>query len=149
MSDAGGGRPIEVLMIEDDPADVKLTRRLMRDSKLRVSLNVVGDGAAALDYLRRTGGYEDATRPDLILLDLNLPKKNGREVLEEIKDDEELKALPVVILTTSDSEDDISATYHNGAASYITKPVGLREFGRVVQSIENFWFTVVKYPPRD
>lgn len=149
MSYISGGRPIEVLMVEDDPADVKLTMRLMRDTKLKVSLNVVEDGAAALDYLRRKGEHKDAPRPDLMLLDLNLPKKNGREVLKEIKADEELKTLPVVILTTSDSEEDIAATYGDGAASYITKPVGLKEFGRLVQSIEGFWFTVVKYPPRD
>lgn len=142
------GRPIEVLLVEDDPADVELTLEVMDRTRLKVQMNVVKDGVEAMEYLRRDGKYTDSIRPDLVLLDLNMPRKDGREVLREIKADEGLKSIPVVILTTSDSDEDIIMTYATGANCYITKPVGLDQFIKVVRSIENFWFTVVKYPTR-
>ncbi len=142
------GRPIEVLLVEDDPADVELTLEIMDRTKLKVQMNVVKDGVEAMEYLRRDGKYTDSIRPDLILLDLNMPRKDGREVLREIKADENLKSISVVILTTSDSDEDIIKTYAIGANCYVTKPVGLEQFIKVVKSIEDFWFTVVKYPSR-
>ncbi len=142
------GRLIEVLLVEDDPADVELTLEVMDRTKLKVQMNVVKDGVEAMEYLRRDGKYTDSIRPDLILLDLNMPRKDGREVLREIKADEDLKSISVVILTTSDSDEDIIKTYATGANCYVTKPVGLEQFTKVVRSIEDFWFTVVKYPTR-
>lgn len=139
---------IEILMVEDDPGDVDLTRETLEDSKIKVSLNVVDDGVKALEYLHRTGQYADASRPDMILLDLNLPKKDGREVLAEIKNDPDLRSIPIVVLTTSDADEDIIKTYTLGANCYITKPVGLKQFAKVVKSIEDFWFTIVKLPPK-
>jgi two-component system response regulator len=142
------GRPIEVLLVEDDPADVELTLEVMDRTRLKVQMNVVKDGVEAMEYLRRDGKYTDSIRPDLILLDLNMPRKDGREVLHEIKSDEDLKSISVVILTTSDSDEDIIKTYATGANCYVTKPVGLEQFIKVVKAIEDFWFTVVKYPIR-
>lgn len=141
-------RPIDVLLVEDDPGDVDLTKESLEEAKVRVSLNVVEDGESALEYLRQEGRYTDATRPDIILLDLNLPGKDGREVLAEIKSDSDLKQIPVVILTTSDAEMDIIKTYDLGASCYITKPVGLGQFTEVVKQINSFWFTIVKLPPK-
>ncbi len=141
-------KPIEVLLVEDDPCDVELTEECMKDAKVLVSLNVVDDGVKALAYLRKQGRYAAAKRPDLILLDLNLPKKDGREVLSEVKNDENLKSIPVVILTTSSTDEDVLNTYGLGANSYITKPAGFDQFVKVVKSIENFWFSIVKLPPR-
>lgn len=141
-------KPVKVLLVEDDPSDVELTIETLKDSKLVINLNVVKDGAEALAYLKREAPYVDAIRPDLILLDLNLPKKDGREVLCEIKNDDTLKLIPVVILTTSSADEDIVKSYNYGANCYITKPVGLDQFARVVKTIENFWFTIVKLPPR-
>ena len=141
-------RSIDILMVEDDPGDVDLTRETLEDSKITVSLNVVEDGVMALEYLRQKGQYANAKRPDMILLDLNLPKKDGREVLAEIKNDPNLKSIPVVVLTTSDANKDIVRTYDLGANCYITKPVGLEQFSTVVKSIENFWFTIVKLPKK-
>lgn len=138
---------IEVLMVEDDPGDIELTRESLDLSKLRISLNVVEDGEEALAYLHHETPYEDAPRPDLVLLDLNLPKRDGREVLQEMKKHEELKRIPVVILTTSGAQEDILRTYDLGASSYVTKPIGLEAFTEMVKAIENFWFTVVRYPP--
>jgi two-component system response regulator len=138
---------IEVLMVDDDPGDVELTVEMMNESKLKINLNVVNDGIEAMAYLRKEGKYADATKPDLILLDLNMPRKDGREVLFEVKQDANLKNIPIVVLTTSDAEADISKSYTLGAACYVTKPVGLEQFSKVVESIENFWFTVVKYAP--
>lgn len=138
---------IEILLVEDSPGDVRLTIEAFKDSKLNNNLNVVGDGVEAMAYLRREGAYKHATRPDLVLLDLNLPKKDGREVLEEIKSDEDLRRIPVVILTTSDDERDILATYNLHANCYITKPVDLSQFISIVRSIQNFWFSIVKLPP--
>lgn len=139
---------VKVLLVEDDPGDADLTREGLKDGKLHVELSVVEDGEKALQYLRRDGAYASATRPDLILLDLNLPKKDGREVLGEIKADSTLKSIPVVILSTSDADADITKSYGLGANCYITKPVKFEQFSTVVQSIEQFWFTIVKLPPQ-
>lgn len=138
---------IEILLVEDNPADVDLTKETLEYAKIRNSLNVVFDGVEALRFLRREGNYAGSVRPDLILLDLNLPRKDGREVLTEIKNDPELKSIPVVVLTSSDAEKDVAKTYALGANCYITKPVDLDQFGDVVKSIEEFWFVVVKLPP--
>ncbi|HEX8393316.1 MAG TPA: response regulator [Longimicrobium sp.] len=140
-------RPIEVLLVEDNPGDVRLTREALKEGKVRNNLSVAPDGVEALAYLRRQGRYADAKRPDLILLDLNLPRKDGREVLGEIKADPALRTIPVVILTTSEAERDISGAYALHANCYITKPVDLDQFITVVKSIEDFWFTIVKLPP--
>ena len=137
---------IEVLLVEDSPGDVRLTREAFKDAKVHISLHVAPDGAEAMAFLKREGKYAHMPRPDLILLDLNLPKKDGREVLAEIKESQSLKIIPVVILTTSASETDILRTYQLHANCYITKPVGLEGFLKVVQSIDNFWLTVVKLP---
>ena len=140
--------PIDVLMVDDDIGDVDLTREALADGKINIALHVVEDGVRAMAYLRREGTYANAQRPDLILLDLNLPGKDGREVLRELKTDQQLKTIPVVILTTSDAEQDILKGYRLGGNCYITKPVGLQAFTKVVQSIEGFWFSVVKLPPK-
>jgi two-component system, chemotaxis family, response regulator Rcp1 len=141
-------RPIEILLVEDNPGDVRLTREALKEGKVVNNLQIVEDGEEALSYLRRQGPYTQATRPDLILLDLNLPKKSGREVLAEIKEDPDLRRIPVVILTVSEAEQDIIKSYNLHANCYITKPVNLEQFMDVVQSIENFWLTVVMLPPR-
>lgn len=140
--------PLEILLVEDDPGDVELTKEALIDSKLLTHLHVVQDGEEAMTFLRREGEHDNAPKPDLILLDLNLPKKDGRQVLKEIKEDDDLKMIPVVILTTSTAEEDILKTYKLGANCYITKPVGLEQFIKVVEAIDNFWFTVVKLPTR-
>jgi two-component system, chemotaxis family, response regulator Rcp1 len=140
-------RPIEILLVEDSPEDADLTREALEDAKVANNLSVVADGAAALAYLRRQGDYAGATRPDLILLDLNLPKKDGREVLAEIKADDELKLIPVVVLTTSEAEQDIVKSYKLHANCYVTKPLDLDQFVTVVKSIEDFWLAIVKLPP--
>lgn len=142
------GKPVEVLLVEDDPGDVDLTKEALREGKITINLQVVDDGVKAMAYLHQEGSYAGAVRPDLIVLDLNLPKKDGREVLRELKTDEKLKRIPVVILTTSDAEADVLKTYGLGANCYITKPVGLDQFAKVVRAIEDFWFSVVKLPSR-
>jgi CheY-like chemotaxis protein len=147
MSAAALGRPVEILLVEDNPGDVDLTRETLQDCKLLNHMNVVGNGVEAMAYLRRQGKYAEATRPDLILLDLNLPKKDGREVLAEVKADDQLRRIPVVVLTTSSAEQDILQTYDLHANCYITKPVNLDQFSAVVRAIEEFWFTIVKLPP--
>jgi CheY-like chemotaxis protein len=147
MSAAALGRPVEILLVEDNPGDVDLTRETLQDSKLLNHMNVVGNGVEAMAYLRRQGKYAEATRPDLVLLDLNLPKKDGREVLAEVKADDQLRRIPVVVLTTSCAEQDILQTYDLHANCYITKPVNLDQFSAVVRAIEEFWFTTVKLPP--
>ena len=147
MSAEESGRSVEILMVEDNPGDVGLARETLKDSKLLNHMSVVNDGVEAMAYLRREGKYVNATRPDLILLDLNLPKKDGREVLKEIKTDEQLRRIPVVVLTTSSAEQDILKTYDLHANCYITKPVNLDQFTAVVKAIEEFWFTIVKLPP--
>jgi chemotaxis family two-component system response regulator Rcp1 len=137
---------IEVLLVEDSPGDVRLTREAFKDAKMHIKLHVAPDGTDAMAFLRREGEHSYAPRPDLILLDLNLPKKDGREVLEEIKEDPILKSIPVVILTTSASEEDILRSYQLHANCYITKPVSLDGFLEVVRSIDSFWLSVVKLP---
>ncbi|RYX91693.1 response regulator [bacterium] len=139
-------RPVEILLIEDNMADVRLTKEVLKDSKVRNNLHFVMDGVEGVSFLRKEGKYQDAPKPDLILLDLNLPKKDGREVLEEIKNDEMLRRIPVVVLTTSKAEQDILKSYNLHANCYITKPVDLEQFITVVKSIEEFWFTIVKLP---
>jgi CheY-like chemotaxis protein len=140
-------RPIDILLVEDNPGDVRLTLEALREDKLQNNLHVARDGIEALAFLHQEGTYADAPRPDLILLDLNLPKKDGREVLEEIKTDERFKRIPVVILTTSQAEEDILKTYELHANCYIAKPVNLDQFIKIVRSIEEFWLTIVKLPP--
>lgn len=148
MNEIQRGRPIEILMVEDNPGDVRLTKEALKDAKVSNTLRVVEDGAAALEYLHRRGAHADAPRPDLILLDLNLPKKNGREVLEEIKQDVNLKSIPVVILTTSQAEEDVVRAYSLHANCYITKPVDFTQFAKIVRTIEDFWLSIVTLPPR-
>jgi chemotaxis family two-component system response regulator Rcp1 len=137
---------IQVLLVEDNPGDVRLTKEALKEGKLLNQLTVVGDGVEALSFLRKEGIYADALQPELILLDLNLPKKDGREVLAEIKADPNLRRIPVVVLTTSSSEEDILKIYDLHANCYITKPVDLEQFMGVVKSIEDFWVSVVKLP---
>lgn len=140
-------RAIEILMVEDNPGDVRLTREALKGGKVWTQVNVVEDGVAALDYLYRRPPYEAAARPDLILLDLNLPRMDGREVLAQVKSDPSLKLIPVVVLTTSQAEEDVLRAYHLSANCYVTKPVDLHQFNHIVQSIEQFWLTVVTLPP--
>ncbi len=141
------GIPVDILLVEDNPGDVRLTREALRAAKVLNRMSVAQDGVEALAFLRRQGPYADAPRPELILLDLNLPKKDGREVLEEIKQDPDLKRIPVVILTTSQAEQDIIRTYNLHANCYVSKPVDLDQFITVIKSIEDFWLTIVKLPP--
>jgi CheY-like chemotaxis protein len=143
------GRSIEILLIEDSPGDVRLTREALKEAKVLNRLSVATDGVEAMEFLRRRGRHADTPRPDLILLDLNLPKKDGREVLEEIKTDPSLKRIPVVVLTTSRAEEDVIRAYDLHANCYITKPVDFRQFIVVVQSIEDFWLTIVRLPGSD
>ena len=140
------GRSIEILLVEDNPGDVRLTVEGLRESKVRNNLHVASDGIEAMEFLRRQGRYIGAIRPDLILLDLNLPRMDGREVLSEVKSDPKLKTIPVVVLTTSRAEQDVLRSYELQANCYITKPVDLEQFLAVVKSIEDFWFTIVTLP---
>lgn len=139
-------KAIEILLVEDNPGDARLAQEAIREAQMRNHLNWVVDGVEALTFLRRQGEHRQAPRPDLILLDLNLPRKDGREVLAEIKKDERLKRIPVIVLTTSEAEEDISRAYRLKANCYITKPLELDHFVRIVKSIEDFWFRVVKLP---
>jgi chemotaxis family two-component system response regulator Rcp1 len=148
MTNAFEGRPVEILLIEDNAGDVRLAREGLRECKLLNNLSVADDGVKALAFLRRQGEYANSPRPDLIMLDLNLPRKDGREVLKEIKEDESLKCIPVVILTTSKAEEDIVKSYSLHANCYVTKPLAIEQFIEVVRAIESFWFTIVKLPPR-
>ena len=141
-------KAIEILMVEDNPGDVRLTREALKGGKVLNQLHVVEDGVAALDFLYRRPPHQDAPRPDLILLDLNLPKMDGREVLSRIKSDEALKLIPVVVLTTSQAEEDVLRAYRLSANCYVTKPVDLHQFNRIVQAVEEFWLTIVSLPPR-
>jgi chemotaxis family two-component system response regulator Rcp1 len=141
------GRPVEILLVEDNPGDAELTAEALLHGKVYNQMHVVEDGEAALAFLRRQDPYADVPRPDVILLDLNLPRKDGREVLADIKADEGLKQIPVIILTTSEAEEDILRAYNLAVNCYITKPVDLDQFIKVVKAIEDFWFTVVKLPP--
>jgi chemotaxis family two-component system response regulator Rcp1 len=140
--------PVEILLVEDNPGDVRLTLEALKDAKIFNHLHVVEDGVAALDFLYQRDPFSEAPRPSLILLDLNLPKKNGREVLFEIKSDEKLKTIPVVILTTSQAEEDVVKAYALHANCYITKPVDFAQFNKIVKSIEEFWLTLVTLPPK-
>ena len=148
MNSGPNAKDIEILLVEDNPGDVRLTMEALKDCKMRNTLYVVEDGEEALSFLYKKGKYADAPHPDLILLDLNLPKKNGKEVLLEIKEHPKLKRIPVVILTTSKAEEDILKTYDLHANCYITKPVDFDQFISVVRKIEDFWFTIVKLPPK-
>ena len=141
------GAPIEILLVEDNPGDVRLTQEAVREAKIRNTLNVVNDGEQAIAYVRRQGTYTDRPRPDLILLDLNLPRKDGREVLQELKSDPDLHRIPVVVLTSSEAEQDILSTYDLYANAYVTKPVDLEQFMHAVSSIQDFWLNIVKLPP--
>lgn len=139
-------RPVEILLVEDNPGDARLTREALREAKMRNNLSVVGDGIEALAFLRRQGAYQNAPRPDIILLDLNMPKMDGREVLAQIKADPDLRRIPVVILTTSRAEEDVLRTYDLHANCYVAKPVGFEQFMEVVRSIEDFWLSIVTLP---
>ena len=140
------GVPIEILLVEDNAADVRLTREALKDAKVRNQLHVAADGVEAIALLRREGRHAGSPRPDLVLLDLNLPKKDGREVLEEIKQDPGLQNIPVVILTTSQAEEDVLRSYQLRANAFVTKPVDLERFLEVVRSIESFWLEIVRLP---
>ena len=142
------GSPIEVLLVEDSPGDVRLTREAFRNANMAIRLHVVSDGIEAVAFLRKTGDYAGTAHPDLILLDLNLPRMDGREVLSQIKADESLKSIPTVILTTSDAEADIAASYKLQANCYLSKPVQLEAFESLVKSINDFWLTRAKLPQR-
>jgi two-component system, chemotaxis family, response regulator Rcp1 len=142
------GKPIEILLADDNPGDLRLAIEALKDAKIYNHVSTVPDGVEALAFVRKQGKYADAPRPDVILLDLNMPRKDGREVLKEIKEDPDLRCIPVVILTISQAEEDIIRSYKLHANCYISKPVDLTQFNKVVQSIENFWFTIVKLPPK-
>jgi two-component system response regulator len=142
-------KPIDVLVVEDNPGDARLIKEVLNSNKIFCRLHTVKDGVEAMNFLYRNGEYSEAPRPDLIFLDLNLPKKDGREVLKEIKTDEKLKQIPVVVMTTSQAEEDIFKSYSLHANCYVTKPLDLDQFVRVVKSIEEFWFTLVKLPSKE
>jgi len=146
MTDSTRSSPVEILLVEDNPGDVRLTREALKEGKVYSNLHWAQDGVEALEFLRRQGKFAGAPRPDIILLDLNLPRKDGREVLFEIKNDDDLKRIPVVILTTSKAEEDVLRSYELHANCYVTKPVDLEKFIVVVQSIDRFWLTVVTLP---
>ncbi len=146
MTPRPAGPPIEVLLVEDDPGDVLLIREAFEYNKVHNNLNVVSDGEQALDYLRRQGAHAEAIRPDLVLLDLNLPRKDGREVLAEVKQDEDLRTIPVVILTTSEAEEDVLKSYQLHANAYVTKPVDFERFVSIVRQIDDFFVSVVRLP---
>ncbi|MEU8634627.1 response regulator [Amycolatopsis sp. NPDC048633] len=143
-----GHEPIDILLVEDDPGDVLMTREAFEHHKIRNELHVVSDGVEALEFLNRTGRFAQAPRPGLILLDLNLPRKDGRELLADIKQDPELRTIPVVVLTTSEADEDIVRSYDLHANAYVTKPVDFEKFVEVVRKIDDFWVTVVKLPHR-
>ena len=146
MTPKPAGQPIEVLLVEDDPGDVLLIREAFEFNKVHNNLNVVNDGEQALAYLRREGEYAESLRPDLVLLDLNLPRKDGREVLAEVKADERLRAIPVVVLTTSEAEEDVLKSYQLHANAYVTKPVDFERFVSIVRQIDDFFVSVVRLP---
>lgn len=149
MSTRSGNRPIEILLVEDNPGDARLTEEALKEGKVRNNLHIARDGVEAMAFLRREGQYKDAPRPDLVLLDLNLPRKDGREVLAEMKEHPDLRLIPVVVLTTSEAEQDVVRTYELRANCYITKPVDLEKFITIVRSIEDFWLTIVRLPSFD
>ncbi len=140
--------PVEILLIEDNPADIRLTQEAFREARLQNTLHVVQDGVNAMAFIRQTAPFQQAPRPDLILLDLNLPKKDGREILKEIKSDPHTRTIPVVVLTTSDDEADVLRSYDLHANAYLVKPIDILRFIKMIQSLENFWLAVVKLPPK-
>ena len=142
------GSPVEILLVEDSPGDARLAREGLSECRIHNNLHIADDGVKAMAFLRRQAEYARAPRPDLVLLDLNLPRKDGREVLREVKEDEKLRTIPVVVLTTSKADEDILKSYSLHANCYVTKPMGLQQFLDVVRSIEDFWFTIVKLPPK-
>jgi len=142
------GKPINILIVEDNPGDARLIKEVLNEGKILNDLHIVKDGVEAMEFLHKRGEYAKAPRPDLIILDLNLPKKDGREVLAEVKSDQHLKSIPIVIMTTSNAEEDILKSYNLHANCYITKPIDLNQFIKVVKSIEEFWFSIVKLPPK-
>jgi CheY-like chemotaxis protein len=142
------GNPIDILLVDDDQGDVMLTTKALRQGKLANEIHVARDGVEAMEFLLRRGEYRNAPRPDLIFLDLNMPRKDGREVLEEIKLNEQLRTIPVVVLTTSDADRDVIRSYHLHANCYVTKPVGIEQFLEVIHDIHGYWFSIVKLPPR-
>ena len=142
-------KPIDILLVEDNPGDVRLTKEALRDAKVLNEIHVAKDGVEAMQFVHKEGSYSNAPMPDLILLDLNLPRKDGREVLAEIKKDPKLKHIPVVVLTTSKADEDIIRTYNLHANAYITKPVDLNRFVEIMHALEEFWFTIVKLPPKE
>ena len=148
MTDTRYGRLVEVLLVEDNPGDVRLTQEVFKEAKILHHLNVVGDGVDAMAFLRREGGYAHVVRPDLVLLDLNLPRKSGRDVLEEIKGDPALRNIPIVVLTTSRAEQDVLDAYEHHANCYIAKPVDLEQFVDIVRSIGQFWLSIVELPAK-
>lgn len=146
--DSYPGKVIDILLVEDNPGDVRLAKEALKGSKMRNNLFVVDDGVKAMEFLRRQGDYKNSPRPDLVILDLNLPRKSGREVLAEIKSDENLKRIPVVVLTVSRDEEDILRAYNLHANCYITKPIDFEQFMKITKTIEDFWLTIVKLPPK-
>jgi len=144
----GVGKAIDILLVEDNPGDVRLAMEALKESKVRNNIYVVEDGVEAMDFLRRKGKYNGMPRPDLVLLDLNLPRKSGREVLAEIKTDDNLKRIPVVVLTVSRDEEDILKAYNLHANCYVTKPIDFEQFIKITRTIEEFWLTIVKLPPK-
>jgi len=143
------GDPVEILLAEDNPGDAKLTKKAFEQGKILNNLHIVEDGVAALEFLRKDGEYRDKPRPDLVLLDLNMPRKDGWEVLEEIKDEPDLAPIPVIVLTSSEAEEDIVKSYELQANAYLTKPVDFKGFMEIVNGFEEFWLSVVKMPPKD
>ena len=148
MTDTRYGRLVEILLVEDNPGDVRLTQEVFKEAKILNKLHVVGDGVDAMAFLRREGAFADVVRPDMVLLDLNLPRKSGRDVLDEIKGDPALRNIPIVILTTSRAEQDVLNAYEHHANCYITKPVGLEQFVDIVRSISQFWLSIVELPAK-
>ncbi len=146
MSDQSNGSLVEILLVEDNPGDVRLTQEAMKEGKMRNNLSVARDGVEAMAFLRQEGEFKDVPRPDVVLLDLNLPKKDGREVLAEIKADPELRRIPVVVLTSSKADEDIASSYDSHANCYVTKPGDLEQFMEVIRSVEGFWVQIVKLP---
>jgi CheY-like chemotaxis protein len=148
MTDSTPAEPIDVLLVEDDPGDVLMTQEAFKDYKIANTLTVVTNGEDAIAYLRKEGRFADVRTPDLVLLDLNLPRRDGREVLRDVKGDPELRRIPVVVLTTSDAEEDILASYDLHANAYVRKPVDFEQFVAAVRAIDDFFITVVRLPPR-
>jgi chemotaxis family two-component system response regulator Rcp1 len=146
MSDLANLKEVDILLVEDNPGDVRLTTELLKDSKIRNRVAVASDGNSAIDFLYRRGQFQDAFRPDLVLLDLNLPGADGREVLKEIKNQPQFRQIPVVVLTSSSADEDVLRSYDLRANCYITKPVTLEQFSRIIRQIQNFWMTIVKFP---